>query len=150
MSSSERYPLESRVIYICFAPEDLPIAKELEARFASQDPETTDFPLPVYCRFSGDDRRLNHFRIEASACLVLIYTEHTSGNGRVVQDVSEALRLKKPVFPLFLSDAPMSSPLCDLIDAENYQTLATCLLRREIIAKLADRLNWFIFMGKIL
>ena len=148
--SSERYPLKDRVVYICFAPEDLPIAQELEERFAPEGSEPRDFPLPVYCRFSGDDRRLNHFRIEASACLVLIYTEHTSGNGRVVQDVSEALRLNKPIFPMFLSDAPMSSPLCDLIDAENYQMLATCLLRREIIAKLADRLNWFIFMGKIL
>lgn len=150
MSSSERYPVKDRVVYLCFAPEDLPVAQELEARFADDGSKHNDFPLPVFCRFSGDDRRLNHFRIEASACLVLIYTEHTSGNGRVVQDVSEALRMNKHIFPMFLSDAPMSSPLCDLIDAENYQTLATCLLRGEIIAKLADRLNYFIFKGKIL
>ena len=136
-------------MYICFAPEDLGIAKDLEERFASEDPESKTFPLPVYSRFSGDDRRLNHFRIEASACVVLIYTEHTSGNGQVVQDVSEALRLNKPIFPLFLSDAPMSSPLCDLIDSGNYKTIATCLLPHEIVAQLVDKLRSFIFSGQV-
>ena len=130
--------LPHRVVYLSFALEDLALAEELKACFASLDYPDPKFCFPksVFAHFCGMNRTLNHLRIEDAACVVLIYTEHTNGTGMIVRDLEDARKLGKPIFPLWLSDAPVSPELEALVDTENHQLKATCLTKKELIVHL--------------
>ena len=130
--------LPNRVVYLSYAPEDQALAEELKACFASIDyPDPTFcFPKSVFAHFCGMNRTLNHLRIVDAACVVLIYTEHTNGIDRIVRDLEDAKKLGKPIFPLWLSDAPISQELEALVDTENYQVKATCFTKKELFAQL--------------
>ena len=130
--------LPNRVVYLSYAPEDQALAEELKACFASidyPDPKFC-FPKSVFAHFCGMNRTLNHLRIEDAACVVLIYTEHTNGIDRIVRDLEDAKQLGKPIYPLWLSDAPISQELEALVDTANYQLKATCFTKDELIAQL--------------
>lgn len=130
--------LPNRVVYLSFAPEDQALAEELKACFASidyPDPKFC-FPKSVFAHFCGMNRTMNHLRIEDAACVVLIYTEHTNGMDMIVKDLEDAKKQDKPIFPLWLSDAPVSKELEELVDTENYQLKATCFTKDELIAQL--------------
>ena len=54
----------------------------------------------------------------------------------IVRDLEDAKKQDKPIFPLWLSDAPISQELEALVDTENYQVYATCLTKTEKLARL--------------
>lgn len=130
--------LPNRVVYLSYAPEDQVLADELKERFASRDyPEPSfSFPKPVFAHFCGMNRTMNHLRIEDAACVVLIYTEHTNGFDMIVRDLEDAKEQGKPIYPLWLSDAPIFPELEALVDTENYQLKATCFTKKELMAQL--------------
>lgn len=94
------------------------------------------FPKPVFAHFCGMNRAMNHLRIEDAACVVLIYTEHTNGFDMIVRDLEDAKKQGKPIFPIWMSDVPISTELEALVDTENYQIKATCFTKKELIAQL--------------
>ncbi len=128
----------NRVVYLSYAPEDQARADELKERFAARDyPEPSfSFPRPVFAHFCGMNRTMNHLRIEDAACVVLIYTEHTNGFDMIVRDLEDAQEQGKPIYPLWLSDAPISPELEALVDTENYLLKATCFTKKELMAQL--------------
>lgn len=130
--------LPNRVVYLSYAPEDQALADELKERLAAKDYPQTEFrfPKPVFAHFCGMNRTMNHLRIEDAACVVLIYTEHTNGFDMIVRDLEDAKKQGKPIYPLWLSDAPISPELEALVDTENYQVYATCLTKKEKLARL--------------
>ena len=134
--NKERPP--HRVVYICFAPEDIALAEELKSRLQSKDypaPEFS-FPKPVFSHLSSENPTLIRFRIEDAACIVLIYTEHTNNCDRVIEDLKLASTLLKPVFPVFLSDKTISPELKKYVDTTDYQIKATCFTKPELFAQL--------------
>lgn len=134
----DKRPLPNRVVYLSYAPEDQALAEELKERLAAKDFPEPDFrfPKPVFTHAWSMNATMNHFRIEDAACVVLIYTEHTNGFDMIVHDLEDASKLGKPIFPLWLSDAPISPELEALVDTENYQVKATCFTKNELIARL--------------
>ena len=134
----DKRPLPNRVVYLSYAPEDQALAEELKERLAAKDFPEPDFrfPKPVFTHAWSMNATMNHFRIEDAACVVLIYTEHTNGFDMIVRDLEDASKLDKPIFPLWLSDAPISPELEALVDTENYQVKATCFTKNELIARL--------------
>ena len=134
----DKDPQPNRVVYLSYAPEDQTLAEELKERFATRDYPEPDFrfPKPVFAHAWSMNATMNHFRIEDAACVVLIYTEHTNGFDMIVRDLEDASKLGKPIFPLWLSDAPISPELEALVDTENYQVKATCFTKNELIARL--------------
>jgi hypothetical protein len=131
-------PLPNRVVYLSYAPEDQALAEELKERLAARDYPEPDFsfPKPVFAHAWSMNATMNHFRIEDAACVVLIYTEHTNGFDMIVRDLKDAREQGKPIFPLSLSDAPLSPELEPLVDTENYQVKATCFTKKELLAQL--------------
>jgi hypothetical protein len=134
----DKGPQPNRVVYLSYAPEDQALAEELKERFAARDYPEPDFhfPKPVYSHAWSMNATMNHLRIEDAACVVLIYTEHTNGFDMIVRDLEDAKKQGKPIFPLWLSDAPISPELEELVDTENHQVKATCLTKNELIAQL--------------
>ena len=130
--------LPNRVVYLSYAPEDQALADELKECFVSMDYPEPDFrfPKPVFAHFTSLNETMNHLRIEDAACVVLIYTEHTNGFDMIVRDLEDAKKQGKPIFPLWLSDVPISTELEALVDTENYQIKATCFTKKELIAQL--------------
>lgn len=140
MSQSDKGPSPKRVAYLCFAPEDIAIAQELKAYMNANGGDI--LPRPVYAHLAGENKTLNHYRIEDSTCVILIYTENSNSASVVLRDLKDAQALGKPIFPLFLSDAEISPELASLVDTENYQILATCFTRKELFARLMDGKIW--------
>lgn len=130
--------LPNRVVYLSYAPEDQALADELKERLAAKDyPEPKfRFPKPVFAHVPSLSATMNHLRIEDAACVVLIYTEHTNGFDMIVRDLEDAKEQGKPIFPIWMSDAPISQELEELVDTENYQVYATCLTKTEKLARL--------------
>ena len=129
--------LPNRVVYITFAPEDLAIAEELKTCLSSKDWPSPSFhlPKPVYAHLSGQHTTLNRLRVQDSGCVVLIYTEHSNGVQTILQDIRWARIYAKPVFPVFLSDTPLTRELARLVPADE-QYKADCFTRRELFAQL--------------
>ena len=134
----DKGPQPHRVVYLSYAPEDQALADELKERFASRDyPEPKfRFPKPVFAHVPSLSATMNHLRIEDAACVVLIYTEHTNGFDMIVRDLEDAKKQGKPIFPIWMSDAPISQELEALVDTDNYQVYATCLTKKEKLARL--------------
>lgn len=130
--------LPNRVVYLSYAPEDQALADELKERLAAKDYPQAEFrfPKPVFAHVPSLSATMNHLRIEDAACVVLIYTEHTNGFDMIVRDLKDAKEQGKPIYPLWLSDAPISQELEALVDTENYQVYATCLTKPEKLARL--------------
>ena len=129
--------LPNRVVYITFAPEDLAIAEELKTCLSSKDWPSPSFslPKPVFAHLSGQQATLNRLRVQDAACVVLIYTEHTNGVETILQDLRWALIYTKPIFPVFLSDTPVTPELAKLVPTDE-QYKADCFTRRELFAQL--------------
>ena len=140
MSQSDKGPAPKRVAYLSFAPEDIEIAQELKSYMNAKGGDI--LPRPVYAHLAAENRTLNHYRIEDSTCVILIYTENTNSASGVLRDLKDAQALGKPIFPLFLSDAEISEELASFVDTENYQILATCFTRKELFARLMDGKIW--------
>ena len=140
MSQSDKGPAPKRVAYLSFSPEDIEIAQELKAYMHAKGGDI--LPRPVFAHLAGENRTLNHYRIEDSTCVILIYTENTNDASGVLRDLKDAQAQGKPIFPLFLSDAEISEELAALVDTENYQILATCFSRKELFARLMDGKIW--------
>lgn len=140
MSQSDKSPSPKRVAYLSFSPEDIEIAQELKAYMNAKGGDI--LPRPVYAHLAGENRTLNHYRIEDSTCVILIYTENSNSASVVLRDLKDAQALGKPIFPLFLSDTEISEELASLVDTENYQILATCFTRKELFARLMDGKIW--------
>lgn len=130
--------LPNRVVYLSYAPEDQALADELKERLADKDYPQAEFrfPKPVFAHVPSLSATMNHLRIEDAACMVLIYTEHTNGFDMIVRDLKDAKEQGKPIFPIWMSDAPISQELEALVDTENYQVYATCLTKKEKLARL--------------
>ena len=128
----------NRVVYLSYAPEDQALADELKERLAAKDYPQAEFrfPKPVFAHVPSTSATMNHLRIEDAACVVLIYTEHTNGFDMVVRDLEDAKKQGKPIFPIWMSDAPISQVLEALVDTDNYQAYATCLTKTEKLARL--------------
>lgn len=130
--------LPNRVVYLSYAPEDQALADELKERLAAKDYPQAEFrfPKPVFAHVPSLSATMNHLRIEDAACVVLLYTEHTNGFDMIVRDLKDAKEQGKPIFPIWMSDAPISQELEALVDTENYQVYATCLTKTEKLARL--------------
>lgn len=130
--------LPNRVVYLSYAPEDQALADELKERLAAKDYPQAEFrfPKPVFAHVPSMSATMNHLRIEDAACVVLLYTEHTNGFDMIVRDLEDAKKQGKPIFPIWMSDAPISQELEALVDTEDYQVYATCLTKKEKLARL--------------
>lgn len=130
--------LPNRVVYLSYAPEDQALADELKECFVSKDYPQAEFrfPKPVFAHVPSMSATMNHLRIEDAACVVLLYTEHTNGFDMILRDLEDAKKQGKPIFPIWMSDAPISQELEALVDTENYQVYATCLTKKEKLARL--------------
>ena len=130
--------LPNRVVYLSYAPEDQALADELKERLAAKDYPQAEFrfPKPVFAHVPSLSATMNHLRIEDAACVVLLYTEHTNGFDMIVRDLEDAKKQGKPIFPIWMSDAPISQELEALVDTEDYQVYATCLTKKEKLARL--------------
>ena len=137
---THKEPAPKRVAYLSFAPEDIEIAQELKAYMNAKGGDI--LPRPVYAHLAAENRTMNHYRIEDSTCVILIYTENTNSASGVLRDLKDAQAQGKPIFPLFLSDAEISEERASFVDTENYQILATCCSRKELFARLMDGIIW--------
>jgi hypothetical protein len=128
---------DSRLVYICHAREDEQLAEEVRDCLASKDYlDRCFFPTPVFTRFSSEDRVLNRRRIDECNCAILIYTDNTNKHSRILQEMAYLHQQGKPIYPLWMSDAPFPPVFEKLVDTDDYKVLATCFTKKEKISQL--------------